>query len=105
MFDIMHMFQLIGANGFAYDYTDGQFTIVANQEVAYDEYATITFMYKAFVVRLKDGRVVYQCSWEDHPEGFVDLEYHVCTRFEINQVDQFLEQFYDTLEQEVNANE
>lgn len=105
MFDIMHMFQLIGANGFAYDYTDGQFTIVANQEVAYDEYATITFMYKAFVVRLKDGQVVYECSWEDHPEGFVDLEYYVCTRFEINQVDQFLEQFYDTLEQEANANE
>lgn len=46
-----------------------------------------------------------KCSWEDHPEGFVDLEYHVYTRFEINQVDQFLEQFYDTLKQEANANE
>ena len=105
MFDIKNMFNLVSANGFPYDYTDKQFTIVINQEIAYDEYAMITFMYKAFVVRLKDGRVVYECSWEDHPEGFVDLEYYVYTRLEINQVDQFLEQFYDTLEQEANANE
>lgn len=44
MFDIMHMFQLISTNGSSYDYTDMQFTIVANQEVAYDEYATLTLM-------------------------------------------------------------
>ena len=104
MFNIMHMFQLISTNGSSYDYTDMQFTIVANQEVAYDEYATLTLMYKAFVIRLKDGRVVYECSWEDHPEGFVDYEHHVYTGFEINQVDQFLEQFYGTLEQEVKDN-
>ena len=105
MFDIMHLFQMIGTNGFSYDYTDKQFTIVANQEVAYDEYATLTLMYKAFVIRLKDGRVVYECSWEDHPDGIIDHEYNVYTICEINQIDQFLEQFYYTLEQEVNANE
>lgn len=104
MFDIMHMFQLVGANGFTYDYTDKQFTIVLNKEAAYDEYATLTLMYKAFVIRLKDGRVVYECSWEDHPEGFVDYEHHVYTAYEINQIDQFLEQFYDTLEQGVKDN-
>lgn len=104
MFNIMHMFQLISTNGSSYDYTDKQFTIVANQEVAYDEYTTLILMYKAFVIRLKDGRVVYECSWEDHPEGFVDYEHHVYTGFEINQVDQFLEQFYETLEQEVKYN-
>ena len=105
MFDIRQMFCLVGANGFTYDYTDGQFTIVVNQEVAYDEYATITFMYAAFVIRLKDGRVVYECSWEDHPDGFEDCVYNVATEFEVNQVDQFLEQFYDTLEQEVKSRE
>lgn len=102
MFDIKNMFNLVSANGFTYDYTDGQFTIVANQEVAYDEYATITFMYKAFVVRLKDGLGVYECSWEDHPDGFIDCEYSVYTKYEINQVDQFLEQFYKFLQENVN---
>lgn len=103
MFDIKDMFYLVSSNGFAYDYTDKQFTIVVNQEVAYDEYATVTFMYKAFVVRLKDGRVVYECSCEDHPDGFVDCEYNVYTEYEINQVDQFLEQFYEFLQEDVNG--
>lgn len=105
MFDIKNMFNLVSANGFTYDYTDKQFTIVINQEIAYDEYATVTIIYAAFVIRLKDGRVVYECSWEDHPDGIIDHEYNVYTIYEINQIDQFLEQFYYTLEQEVNANE
>lgn len=104
MFDIRQMFYMIRTNGFTYEYTDKQFTIVANQEVAYDEYATLTLMYKAFVIRLKDGQVVYECSWEDHPDGIEDCEYGVWTVCEINQVDQFLERFYDALQQEVNAN-
>ena len=102
MFDIQHMFNLASVNGFPYDYTDGNFTIVINQEVACDEYATLTLMYAAFVIRLKDGRVVYECSWEDHPEGVIDHEYNVYTVYEINQIDQFLEQFYETLQQEVD---
>lgn len=105
MFDIVHMFQLVGTNNFPYDYTDKQFTIVLDQQFAYDEYATLIALYRAFVIRLRDGRVVYECSWEDHSDVFVDCEYHVSTEFEINQVDQFLERFYETLEQEVNANE
>lgn len=105
MFDIQQMFFMVGVNGFPYDYTDKQFTIVINQEIAYDEYATLTIMYAAFVIRLKDGRVVYECSWEDHPDGIIDHEYNVYTICEINQIDQFLEQFYYTLGQEVNANE
>lgn len=98
MFDIKDMFQLVSANGFTYDYTDKQFTVVINKEIAYDEDAVITFMYKAFVVRLKDGRLVYECSWEDHPDGILDCEYFVYTEFEINQIDWFLEDFYKHLQ-------
>lgn len=104
MFDIKHMFYMVEKNGFPYDYTNGQFTIVLNKEVAYDEYSTITFIYAAFIVRLKDGRVVYKCSCEDCVDFYDDQEYNVYTAYEINQVDQFLEQFYDTLEQEVKDN-
>lgn len=101
MFDIQQMFSMVGVNGFPYDYTNKQFTIVINQEIAYDEYATLTIMYAAFVIRLKDGRVVYECSWEDHPDGIIDHEYNVYTICEINQIDQFLERFYDALQPEV----
>ena len=99
MFDIKDMFNLVSANGFTYDYTDKQFTIVVNQEVAFDDNATITLMYHAFVIRLKDGRLVYECSYEDHPDGITDCEYHVYTEFEINQIDWFLEDFYKHLQE------
>lgn len=102
MFDIRQMFYLVTTRGYPYYYTDQQFTIILNKEIAYDEYATITIMYKAFVVRLKDGRPVCICEYEDHPDGFEDVEYNVATEFEINQVDQFLEQFYKFLQEDVN---
>lgn len=102
MFNIQQMFSMVSANGFTYDYTDKQFTIVINQEVAYDEYATVTFMYHAFVIRLKDGRMVYECSWEDHPDGIIDCEYYAYTEFELNQIDWFLEDFYKHLQENIN---
>ena len=99
MFDIKDMFNLVSANGFTYDYTDKQFTIVVNQDVAFDDNATITLMYHAFVIRLKDGRLVYECSWEDDPDGIIDCEYYVYTEFELNQIDWFLEDFYKHLQE------
>lgn len=102
MFNIKDMFNLVSANGFTYDYTDKQFTIVVNQEVAFNDNATITLMYHAFVIRLKDGRLVYECSWEDDPDGIIDCEYHVYTEFEINRIDWFLEDFYKHLQENIN---
>lgn len=99
MFDIKDMFNLVSANGFTYDYTDKQFTIVVNQEIAFNDNATITLMYHAFVIRLKDGRLVYECSWEDDPDGIIDCEYYVYTEFELNQIDWFLEDFYKHLQE------
>lgn len=102
MFDIKDMFNLVSVNGFTYDYTDKQFTIVVNQEMAFDDNATITLMYHAFVIRLKDGRLVYECSWEDHPDGIIDCEYHAYTEFENNQIDWFLEDFYKHLQENID---